>query len=243
MSDRWKGGAFQKVIDEHFPGNSLSEWELLLVNSDDLTDLDTIDVVNKAEQSKHLSELDNAIRTAWSAFGALHPVLKRNLETSFSENSKKSPAMRGLKPFSLEPEIEPLVVPDPFFLHLQTLVGHYLGQDPDQISLDQSSLGGRQNCASVAEEFLSGLTPSSAQQRSNETLEKLVLIANARRLWMRLAKKIPPKQPSPGSSFFEFVADLIDATERGWDTESCFKAWVSCLNKREDEKETWMPDL
>lgn len=66
---------------------------------------------------------------------------------------------------------------------------------------------------------------SSAQQRSNETIEKAVLIANARKLWGRLANEVPPLRPSEGNRYYNFVADLIVALEKTWDPESTFRAW------------------
>ncbi len=226
MNDRWRDGAYLKVLKDHFPGHEFSEWQLLLVNAEDLTDISSVDIVDGNEQLRQLKKLVRSLETALVTLNSLHPEIRRSLEYAFSRNAKNSPAHRILLAFDAVSgdEPEPLATSELFALHLQSLVGHLLGQNPEQINLGSNPVEGRESCVKSAHSTLLELGLSSAQHARNETIEKSVLVANARRLWKKYKGKPAPKGTSAGK-FFDFVGDLIDETGKEWKPESTIKAW------------------
>jgi hypothetical protein len=62
-------------------------------------------------------------------------------------------------------------------------------------------------------------------QISEHTIQKAALFDFAAELWERFASKKAPKKPSPGTKFYEFLAELIQfCGEKKWSVNSVIRA-------------------
>ena len=62
-------------------------------------------------------------------------------------------------------------------------------------------------------------------KKKQPSLKKLILFDFAAELWERFESKKAPKKPSPGTKFYEFLAELIQfCGEKKWSVNSVIRA-------------------
>jgi len=163
-----------------------------------------------ASTADDLKRLTKGIEAANAALKSLHPSILQSLEYSFASTRKEEDGVRFFtrqnEPFNCYDQISTLLT--------------YL----------QEGLA-KENPASPitnALKFAEEIPTKSKQATIHSTWAKIKLVRNARAIWPSLTgNRSAPLEPSPGTNFFEFVAELTCALElsEGWETRSVFNAY------------------
>lgn len=221
-----------EVIRSHLKDWKPTEWDEALLCDERFLSIQDYRFADPDLQISKIDELMNALKAALESYGQLNPAVRREMESAFLTNMENSRASTQVVPFQ---DGEPTRVYQPLGLLLRTVVGNMQGRDPDTLLNDARWKRYGKRADREAANAVRLLKKPSGKEEENETWQKATLVAQARRLWSKHCGKEPPKKPSEGAEFFNFVSDLIEAVGKDWSTESTFKAW----NRRREDMDRY----
>ena len=221
------------VVRRHIPERKKSDWDDVLLSAEWLLRTNALPVADMDRQIDALDRLTDSLGDACKAYCQLHPDIARAVEGAFTENLKAQKSVTELRPFTSDTDghAVPLVVYDMLNLLLKTTFNNVMGYDADADLEMQEPPRVGSSVTNKAAQSLPYLEALSAQQRAHSTWEKAALVRQARHIWQQNKHSVPPRQPSVGAPFYNFVEDLIAALGKDWDTESTFKAWGRLRNQ------------
>lgn len=198
----------QSLLSKHFPNYDWTdrehEFDADFVSKAWLTAGSLVEAVDKKTVERRLKNIECLINELWREFHAL-PLKVRGHES------------------------------EDLWRRIMSINHDLTGQTPfvstsnDVQSVYDSAMPRKKGFIRVMQERVNAFFAMHHNARDAEFAAKVQLSRNAADLWNKYKNQNPPIKPAHGTSYYNFVADLIQFAEKDWSVDATVRAYRSFI--------------